>query len=650
MNASTHRMCRKARWSGWPVKLFLLSALCVATAVGQPPEPVGVKTEVDRGDFTARALVLRDGAVMACYERPGHGPVLVLIPETNGDRAQYYTEEFLGALDPSFHLIVVETRGQGRSWPPPSAEQATIETYAADVIEVVSRLDVHSWYVAGHSLGGMTAIEVAGQKPAGLRGIIALEGWVHARASAAAFPNLPAWTEEQRAEARRQREARYRSHRWTEAEYARLTGMWRVWQRGEEILRALELPMLSVWGDRGLAQPPDRQALLLPEKPNIELAWITGAGHHVTAPRHAADTAKAITAFIHRVESRQGARVVEHKIVYEEDGRFGGWPANHGAWSWGEEFLVGFGAAWHQKQDAARHQIDRTKPEESYFARTLDGGESWMIERPATLPTVDVAVTQRRPLTAPLDFTHPDFAMTVRFHKSGPAFFFHSKDRGRTWDGPFDFPDLGTPGILARTDYVVHGPRELTLFLSAKKADGQEGRPLCARTTDGGLTWRLISYIGPEPEGFAIMPSTLELAPGRFFTTVRMKRNDSASWIEAWESSDYGTNWRQLNHPVPVLGAHSGNPPDLLRLRDGRLCLIYGHRPSPRGIRARLSGDEGRTWSEEIVLRSGAPTHDLGYTRSFQRRDGLIVTVYYYHHETHGERYIAATTWDPGQP
>jgi len=29
-------------------------------------------------------------------------------------------------------------------------------------------------------------------------------------------------------------------------------------------------------------------------------------------------------------------------VVFEQEGRFGGWPANHGIWSWGDEILVGF--------------------------------------------------------------------------------------------------------------------------------------------------------------------------------------------------------------------------------------------------------------------------------------------------------------------
>ena len=30
--------------------------------------------------------------------------------------------------------------------------------------------------------------------------------------------------------------------------------------------------------------------------------------------------------------------VVEHVPIYSHKGRFGGWPANHGIWSWGDEY------------------------------------------------------------------------------------------------------------------------------------------------------------------------------------------------------------------------------------------------------------------------------------------------------------------------
>ena len=97
-----------------------------------------------------------------------------------------------------------------------------------------------------------------------------------------------------------------------------------------------------------------------------------------------------------------------------------------------------------------------------------------------------------------------------------------------------------------------------------------------------------------------------------------------------------------------VADAGTGNPPCLIRLKDGRLCLTWGQRKKPFSIRARLSEDAGKTWSEDIVLRDGGGGTDLGYTQTVQRADGDIVTVYYFHEEPKGDRFVAATIWSPG--
>ena len=52
--------------------------------------------------------------------------------------------------------------------------------------------------------------------------------------------------------------------------------------------------------------------------------------------------------------------------------------------------------------------------------------------------------------------------------------------------------------------------------------------------------------------------------------------------------------------------------------------------------------------SAERILRDDARDWDLGYPRSVQRKDGKIVTVYYYNDAGQPERYIAATIWEPG--
>jgi hypothetical protein len=187
------------------------------------------------------------------------------------------------------------------------------------------------------------------------------------------------------------------------------------------------------------------------------------------------------------------------------------------------------------------------------------------------------------------------------------------------------------------------------LFLTASKKNDREGRVICVRTQDGGKTWNLISFIGPEPKGYSIMPSTVRLSATSLLTTIRCYGDSSPrrkSWIEAWRSDDDGKTWSFLNEPVADTG--EGNPPHLIKLKDGRLCLSYGVRSVPYRIAAKLSSDGGKTWSKEIVLRADGGNRDLGYVRSVQRSDGKMVTIYYFWDQNSGpERYIAATIWKP---
>ena len=45
-----------------------------------------------------------------------------------------------------------------------------------------------------------------------------------------------------------------------------------------------------------------------------------------------------------------------------------------------------------------------------------------------------------------------------------------------------------------------------------------------------------------------------------------------------------------------------GLPSHLLRLKDGRLLMSYGHRSKPYGNQARVSADHGKTWSNPIIV------------------------------------------------
>ncbi|HNR34566.1 MAG TPA: sialidase family protein [Candidatus Hydrogenedentes bacterium] len=351
---------------------------------------------------------------------------------------------------------------------------------------------------------------------------------------------------------------------------------------------------------------------------------------------------------------------MKHVKVYFEKGRFGGWPANHGIWSWGNEILVGFSRGYYKDMGPSRHHIDREKPEEHLLARSMDGGETWQIEDPAAqgylIPqgkalhgaeTPGVKIPKLRDCPGNIHFTHPDFAMTVRMSSidAGVSRFYYSYDRGHSWEGPFRLPNFDTPGVAARTDYLVGGDRDCMLFLTAAKRNGKEGRPFCARTRDGGATWDFVSWIGPEPAGYAIMPATVRLAPEELITVIRCREGDS-SWLTAHVSRDNGQTWKEQGRPVESTG--EGNPASLTLLDDGRLCLVYGYRAKPFSMRARISDDGGASWGKDIVLRDDGAGRDIGYPRSVQRPDGKMVSVYYFHDDATGpERYIAATIWDP---
>jgi hypothetical protein len=320
---------------------------------------------------------------------------------------------------------------------------------------------------------------------------------------------------------------------------------------------------------------------------------------------------------------------------------------------------VGFSAGYFKDNGPGRHAIDHDKAEEHLLARSRDGGLTWSIENPAAQGALIPVGSALHGITPPglqekpwqdcsdgIDFTHPDFAMAVRMTdaNAGASRFYWSNDRGRSWQGPFRVPLFGQPGIAARTDYIVNGPQDCTLFLTAAKSNGREGRPLSVRTTDGGKTWQFLSWIGDEPQGYAIMPSTIRLGEGEFLSAVRC-RFQSKSWLDLYRSTDEGKSWQFAGKPTPDLG--EGNPASMIRLKDGRVCLTYGYRAAPFGIRARLSDDGGRSWSREIILRDDGGGRDVGYPRTVQRPDGQIVTIYYFHDEPLSDRYIAATIWEP---
>ncbi|NOX52844.1 MAG: hypothetical protein GXP27_00085 [Planctomycetes bacterium] len=85
-----------------------------------------------------------------------------------------------------------------------------------------------------------------------------------------------------------------------------------------------------------------------------------------------------------------------------------------------------------------------------------------------------------------------------------------------------------------------------------------------------------------------------------------------------------------------------------MRLHDGRLLLTYGSRVKGQyGVLAKMSRDEGRTWSRPVrLVKTLHP--DCGYPSSVQRDDNMIVTAYYAKKSTLCDRYhMGVVIWNP---
>ncbi len=331
----------------------------------------------------------------------------------------------------------------------------------------------------------------------------------------------------------------------------------------------------------------------------------------------------------------------QHRFVYKEQRRFAGWPANGGIWHWGDEILVRFQIGTYDNSGGG-HAISRDEPSRQILARSLDGGETWMHE--------EIKVHPAEP--SPIDFTHPDFAMQC----SGRRFRI-SYDRGKTWRGDYDLPDIGKK-LTSRTDYLVSSTGDCHFFLSTKEDRVQAGirdRALCARTTNGGENIEFVSWMTDNIEVRSVMPSTVRISETHLVTALRRrydtKQQDgtqlSKNWIEICHSMDNGETWSFLTKAADTDGGagRNGNPPSMVRLKDGRLCVTYGYRSTSYGIRAKLSEDNGKSWGDEIHLRDDGRNWDLGYTRTIQRTDGKLVTIYYYTTIENPEQHIAATIW-----
>lgn len=256
-----------------------------------------------KSSFLRKQISVDEGHVS--YEvRRGSGPALILVPGSFNGSDQW--AKIVQGLDEDLTLVLVEVRGHGHSWPPP--ENGSIEQFAQDVVRIADAEKLDRFYVGGHSIGGMIALEIGRVSPQRTLGILSLEGWTHHQAQKNAFPNDRNFQRKPEQEKERLAERERGAGKWTEPQRKRFAAIWRTWD-GRDFLKSTDIPILELYGDRALPRPTG-EALLIPNRPNIQLQWIAGVSHSMTIENPRA-VAAAMSSFLQETELR---RLTSHML------------------------------------------------------------------------------------------------------------------------------------------------------------------------------------------------------------------------------------------------------------------------------------------------------------------------------------------------
>jgi len=210
-----------------------------------------------------------------------------------------------------------------------------------------------------------------------------------------------------------------------------------------------------------------------------------------------------------------------------------------------------------------------------------------------------------------------------------------STDDGASWTAPYRCP-VDSP----------HGPIQLSdgrlLYAGKVLWTGTDRVGVC-QSDDDGSTWRWLADVPARPGDRHADYHELhavETADGRLL--VQIRNHNTADKYETLqsESSDGGRHWSE-----PRSIGVWGYPSHLLRLRDGRLVMSYGHRRAPIGNQARVSSDHGRTWSEPLTVSNDGTSTDLGYPSTVELEEGRLLSVWYERRPESPMAVLRQATW-----
>jgi hypothetical protein len=201
----------------------------------------------------------------------------------------------------------------------------------------------------------------------------------------------------------------------------------------------------------------------------------------------------------------------------------------------------------------------------------------------------------------------------------------------------------------ARYDCLVnspHGPVRLSdgrLLYAGKSLWKNPRRNGVCVSTDDGQKWAWLAEVptrkGDDAKDYHELHA-VETANKRLLVNIRNHNRANVGETLQTESADGGKSWSEPR----AIGVW-GHPSHLLRLKDGRLLMSYGHRRKPLGNQARVSDDHGRTWSGPLIISDDGASGDLGYPSTVQLDDGSLLTVWYELLKGHKHAVLRQAKW-----
>ena len=370
------------------------------------------------------------------------------------------------------------------------------------------------------------------------------------------------------------------------------------------------------------------------------------------------------------MSTRQDAKIkdVSHVRICGGKDLYCAHPRQRGLFNFGGgELVLGHShATWDYHRSRPRHGFGSGYKSRSQWViqRSGDAGRTWPEEESAVIYDESRPLEERRRLLEPgrprlpIDLGEADsmvvFGRTMLGRRNArgrpvpSTVALRSPDRGRTWE---DAATLIEPPAYLTSD--VEGYARVTMPGGLQILAATVTPPSCMvvyGSDDDGLSWQYLSEVARSSTGRGGMyyPGLILLPDGRlqaYMLEIEGATNailvsesrDAYAWspprpIVRWGRSPWrGRIARGAAPPAnPFPSIRQYRSPWPLLLGDGRIVVVFARRKPPYGIGAVLSEDEGRTWSDEFIVRDDASGTDLGYCVAAEIEPGRVFAAYYF--------------------